>query len=139
MSIPPAAGRVKSAYRSLLQVARGLPHSEREKILPQIRDAFKSKSAETDPGVINELLTKAASSLGYLKIITPKTARRSNQSGVTKLVFPSSSSQGSTHDGKKAMSNWTGKNLDPDSVKRHYQGLKRAGFRSNSDVKGPLF
>jgi hypothetical protein len=29
--------------------------------------------------------------------------------------------------------------MDPDSVKRHYDGLKRAGFKNNRDVNGPLF
>ena len=35
--------------------------------------------------------------------------------------------------------NWNGSNLDPDSVRRHYQGLKRAGFRDNTHAKGGMF
>jgi len=133
---------VKHCYKNLLRVCKALPALEREKTLSQIRIAFKTNSTEKDPNVIKDLLSKAASSLSYLKIITPKTSRGVTQSeGVTKLVFPSSSSTSSSTlgEGKKALSNWHGKNLDPDSVKRHYQGLKRAGFKNNADVKGPLF
>lgn len=79
-----------------------------------------------------KLLEQAQSSLGYLKMVTPKQPR--SQAGVTRIVF-------GEHDGKvsKAVSNWSGKNLDPDSVKRHYNSLKRAGFRDNTHAKGGLF
>ena len=50
---------------------------------------------------------------------------------------------GSSADGKtvsrKAVSNWTGKNMDPDAVARHYAGLKRAGFKDNTHAKGGFF
>jgi hypothetical protein len=36
----------------------------------------------------------------------------------------------------RVMSNWDGKNLDPDSVKRHNHHLKRLGFRNNQHAKG---
>jgi len=36
----------------------------------------------------------------------------------------------------KAMTNWDGKNMDPDSVSRHYRGLNRAGFVDNNHAKG---
>lgn len=135
---------VKNCYKNLLRVCKALPPSERDKTLSQIRTAFKTNSAETDPNVVKDLLSKAASSLSYLKIITPKSSRRyrtDDSEGVTKMVFPSSSTSSfqQVGAGKKTISNWHGKNLDPDSVKRHYQGLKRAGFKSNADVKGPLF
>lgn len=32
--------------------------------------------------------------------------------------------------------NWDGKNLDPESVKRHRQQLKRCGFVNNAHAKG---
>jgi hypothetical protein len=36
----------------------------------------------------------------------------------------------------KAYSNWNGKNMDPDSLKKHNQLLNRAGFRDNNHAKG---
>lgn len=38
--------------------------------------------------------------------------------------------------GTKAVSNWHGGNLDPDSVSKHQHLLKRAGYKSHSDAKG---
>ena len=37
----------------------------------------------------------------------------------------------------RPVSNWTGSNMDPDSVKRHYRGLQRAGFKDHAQVQGP--
>lgn len=69
------------------------------------------------------------SNQGYLKIITPK-AHNETRSGKTTIVY------GEVRMESKPMSNWTGKNLDPDSVKKHYNNLNRAGFRGNRDAKG---
>jgi hypothetical protein len=38
--------------------------------------------------------------------------------------------------GGRVHTNWDGKNLDPDSVRRHKQQLKRAGFVNNLHAKG---
>jgi len=38
--------------------------------------------------------------------------------------------------GRKAVSNWDGKNLDPEAVQRHRQQLRRAGFENNAHAKG---
>ena len=40
---------------------------------------------------------------------------------------------------KARWSNWSGNNLDPDSVTRHRNSLTRAGFRDNNHAKGGLF
>ena len=86
-----------------------------------------------DPDRVQELIKKANSTIGYLKIITPRTSRRKDdvQQGATTIVFGEGGKLG-----PKAVTNWHGGNMDPDSVKRHYQGLKRAGFKSNADAKG---
>lgn len=38
--------------------------------------------------------------------------------------------------GGRVVSSFDGKNLDPESVKRHRQQLKRAGFVNNAHAKG---
>jgi hypothetical protein len=38
--------------------------------------------------------------------------------------------------GRRVVSSFDGKNLDPESVKRHRQQLKRAGFVDNAHAKG---
>jgi hypothetical protein len=44
---------------------------------------------------------------------------------------------GTIRDSKgRVVSNWDGNNLDPESVKRHRQQLKRAGFVNNQHAKG---
>ncbi len=62
--------------------------------------------------------------------------------GIVKLVIDKTSNGYTLDNGDKAVSykpvsNWTGTNMDPDSVKKHYNTLKRAGFRDNKDVMGP--
>ena len=77
-------------------------------------------------------VVQANSALGYLKIVTPKSSHGKKQEGKTTVTFGESKYT----DNGKAVSNWTGKNMDPDSVKRHQNTLKRAGFKNNSDAKG---
>lgn len=126
---------VLGVYKNLVKIARRLPEPNRSQSLRHIRQEFRSNKGESSVERVEELLTKANSSLGYLKIIAPRTRVSSGQTGVTKLVFGKDDGSG----GKKAVTNWHGANMDPDSVKRHYQSLKRAGFRNNSEAKGGFF
>jgi hypothetical protein len=119
---------VLAVYKRLLLLAKRLPEEKRSTSIEQIRMEFRRNSDESDPSRVEDMLKKANSSLGYLKIVTPK--ERNNQSGVTKIVFGNQSKI------SKAVSNWSGSNLDPDSVARHYRSLKRAGFRDNAHAKG---
>lgn len=86
----------------------------------------------TDPKEIQTLLEKANSSLGYLKIITPRSAQSKPQTGKTTIVF----GEGDNFIPGRAVTNWTGKNMDPDSVRRHNHQLNRAGFKNNAHMKG---
>lgn len=122
-------------YKNLLRICKDLPKDKKYSTINQIRNEFIRNKNESNAKINESLLTKAASSLGYLKMITPKTSMKGQ--GVTSIIF---SSDGSSKTPViKAVSNWHGKNMDPDAVKRHYDGLKRAGFKNNSHVKGPLF
>ena len=62
-------------------------------------------------------------------------------SGVVRLVLDDDPSHVNNSETPKAMtfrpvSNWTGSNMDPDSVKRHWHTLKRAGFKNHQHVQG---
>lgn len=118
-------------YKNLLKLAKNLPAASRQESIAKIQAEFRRNTAESDPEQVQKLIKHAESSLGYLKIVTPRTTSNS-QSGHTKIVFGSADNKST----QKAVSNWTGKNMDPDAVKRHYQGLKRAGYKNNSDAKG---
>ena len=125
---------VLSMYRRMLILCRSLPEPQRSENISKIRNEFKTGSEIMDTEKIQELIKKANSTMGYLKIITPRSSRRKEdvQQGITKIVYGT----GDDKMGTKAVTNWHGGNMDPDSVKRHYQGLKRAGFRNNTDAKG---
>jgi DNA-binding transcriptional regulator YhcF (GntR family) len=119
-------------YREMLQYAKLLTETQQKsQITERIKMEFRKNMREINYQKIEVLLTEAESKLGYLKIITPK--RRSSQQGYTKMTFGDA---GGGTSGSKAVSNWTGHNMDPDTVKRHYRGLKRAGYKNNSHAKG---
>jgi len=122
---------VLNVYKNLLKLAKSLPADKREASLSRIRSEFRA-NVSADAEQIDDMLKKANSSLGYLKIVTPR--KQKNQTGVTKIVFGEEK-----EGGRKAMTNWTGSNMDPDQVTRHYAGLKRAGFKGNTHAKGGLF
>lgn len=123
---------VLNVYKNMLKLAKTLPKDKRQQTIDQIRTQFRSNSSENDQEKVKKLLEQAQSSLGYLKMVTPR--QFGSQAGVTRIVF-------GENNGKvtKAVSNWTGKNLDPDSIRRHYNSLKRAGFKDNGHAKGGFF
>lgn len=79
--------------------------------------------------------------IAFMRIVTPKDkARDGSQKGSSTYVYKDDGSVDENGRakvaGKARVSNWTGSNLDPCSVKRHYAGLKRCGFVDNSHAKG---
>ena len=122
-------------YRNMLRLAKTVkPLQKRAEVLASVQKEFRRSANETSEEKIEELLSKANSSLGYLKMITPRTRANNKESGRTRIVFGGDGPREG-----KAVSNWTGSNMDPDQVKRHYNGLKRAGFSDNRSVVGDLF
>ena len=79
---------------------------------------------------MSEAIQQAFSSLSYLKMITPKSSWKEGEGGITRLVIGSDDKKG------RVVTNWHGKNLDPESVSRHKHTLKRAGFMNNRHAKG---
>ncbi len=58
------------------------------------------------------------------------------QKGRQTFVY-GSTQNGQSTSSRKPLSNWSGNNLDPDSVSMHKETLKRAGFRNHDQVLGP--
>ena len=64
---------------------------------------------------------------------------KTQQKGKTYIVYQNGKAieYGTAEERDKARyTNWDGNNLDPDCVKRHFQLLNRAGFKSNAHAKG---
>ena len=122
-------------YRNMLRLAQKVrPEAKRLEVVASVQREFRQSAIETNEEKIEELLNKANSSLGYLKMITPRSRATNKESGRTRIVFGEDGPREA-----KAVSNWTGSNMDPDNMKRHYNGLKRAGFTDNRSVVGDLF
>lgn len=136
----PSPRAVASAYRTLAQLIRRLPHQQRAGARNQLRGDFR-KNAGAAVETIPALLEVADKKIAFLRIITPKDQNRDGvQKGTSKFVY---SDTGELDENGKArvvtkarVSNWTGSNMDPCSVKRHNVGLQRAGFQNNTHAKG---
>ena len=89
---------------------------------------------------------KAEKKIAFLRIITPKDKTRdklTSSTGISHTIYHDDGTTTTTTDvgvgkipHKARTSNWDGTNMDPCSVKRHYAGLKRAGFVNNAHAKG---
>jgi hypothetical protein len=121
---------VLGMYRRLMRMAGKVRAADVVKFKSQIRLKFRENKREHDPQEIEKMLTSANSTLGYLKMVTPRDTAQKG-AGVTRIILG-----GEAGSGKKAVTNWHGGNMDPDSVRRHYAGLKRAGFKNNFHAKG---
>ena len=120
-------------YRGMLKMTRSMQSKDKENIIQQIRQGFRNSLNVTDPSELQKTIEKANSTLGYLKMVTPKSC--SNQVGTFRKVYIKSSCDDIVG-GKKAVTNWHGGNLDPDSRARHFKQLERAGFKNNAHAKG---
>ena len=138
---------VLSTYRILSRLVRCMPESKQAAGLKELREGYRKNIAAKEDEV-QDLINEAGKKIAYLRIITPKrewtgsaaAAEEKSEDGTTRWVY---SSDGKSADGKGTVrrtgqvhSNWDGKNLDPCSVKRHNQQLKRAGFVNNLHAKG---
>ena len=130
-----APDSIRHAYRTLARLIQRLPEKQVSKAQMQLREDFRRASRQGE--TTSDRMQRAGEQIAYLRIITPKD-RPSNQSGrwIYKEGEKIEGGKGSTMDGNRVHTNWDGKNLDPCSVKRHFQSLKRAGFRNNLHAKG---
>ena len=135
---------VLSTYRILSRLVRCMPESKQAPALQELREGYrKNLSAPQDQ--VDELINEAGKKIAYLRIITPKrewtgSAAERSEDGTTRWVYSSdgksADSKGTVRKSGQVHSNWDGKNLDPCSVNRHNQQLKRAGFVNNLHAKG---
>mmetsp|Transcript_5639 Transcript_5639/g.7003 ORF Transcript_5639/g.7003 Transcript_5639/m.7003 type:complete len:146 (-) Transcript_5639:227-664(-) len=134
-------------YRHLLHLSNKLPNSStRLDAVQLVKNRFREHRNETCETQLKTLFEEGNSRLGYLKMLTPRSAQRGNfGDGSSKTYYFKGEKidiSGKNKDSKigtqeKARwSNWTGSNLDPDSVARHQHTLGRAGFKNNSHAKG---
>jgi hypothetical protein len=130
---------VLRVYKQLLMQASRLPQAESAAAVSAIREGFRSHAGENEEQV-GTLLQEAQSRLSFIKMVTPRHSRV-EQSAPKKVLYMDDGkavegSQGHRRS-RAAHSNWSGSNLDPDSVKTHQRSLDRAGFGSHAQVHGP--
>lgn len=131
---------VLNVYKNLIKLAKNVtPNSQSLKMLTMIRNEFRNPEKQNlDSSQIRELLIKAQSNISYLKMITPKD-KNHKDNGETTKTFNNNDSSNKMYSNNRVHSNWTGTNMDPDSIARHNASLKRAGFRNNNHAKGGYF
>jgi hypothetical protein len=136
---------VRQKYRSLARLVKLLPESQASQSWEELRVTFRKPLGIDE--TVDYRIAKADERLSFLRMITPKAARLLSSS----IDEEMSGGRWVYKDGKRleygasatrrdqngrVVSNWDGKNLDPDSVKRHNHHLKRLGFRNNAHAKG---
>ena len=152
---------VRQRYRSLSRLVKRLPErtglsssSSRsayrcpEESWRQLRTSFREPLGVNES--IEDRIKKADERLSFLKMITPKLDHSSSNAGVLldntnegggRWIYKNGKriegGSGTVRDSKgRVISNWDGKNLDPDNVKQHNRHLKRMGYRNNAHAKG---
>ncbi|KAG7366288.1 hypothetical protein IV203_028958 [Nitzschia inconspicua] len=130
---------IRQKYRQLGRLVQKLPEAkyDPQQSWDELRTAFKTPLTETE--TLEQRLAKADERRSFLQMITPKSASQDTKGG--KWVYKNGQRlehvNGTVRDSNgRVVSNWDGKNLDPDSVKRHNHHLKRLGFRNNAHAKG---
>jgi hypothetical protein len=143
----PSTAAVRVVYREILRLVRQRPDAQ--SAVAQVKESFRrplghdSRSASMPASsLLAERLQEAQSRLSVLRMTTNHRHRRSSSRGVGGTwVYKDgqrlSAENGTLRDsGGRVVSSFDGKNLDPESVKRHRQQLKRAGFVNNAHAKG---
>eukprot|EP00543_Licmophora_paradoxa_P003226 CAMPEP_0202441396 /NCGR_PEP_ID=MMETSP1360-20130828/894_1 /ASSEMBLY_ACC=CAM_ASM_000848 /TAXON_ID=515479 /ORGANISM="Licmophora paradoxa, Strain CCMP2313" /LENGTH=144 /DNA_ID=CAMNT_0049056369 /DNA_START=6 /DNA_END=440 /DNA_ORIENTATION=+ len=142
MSGATAVQRVRHAYRSMAKLVGSLPENKMESAKQEMRQKFRQPLAADE--TLDGRLKTAGEKIAFLRIVTPARGSRQgdgngNGNGGRWIYKDGKRIEGgaaTTRGGGKVHSNWDGKNLDPCSVKRHGQQLKRAGFVNNLHAKG---
>lgn len=137
------ASRVRQTYRSLGRLVNRLPEpkgSSSSSVCPeeswkQLRTAFREPLRADES--VEDRIKKADERLSFLRMITPKSLKDSSSGRWVYKNGKRLDSHAPVRDKNgRVVSNWDGKNLDPDNVKQHNYQLKRMGFRNNAHAKG---
>lgn len=106
----------------------------RDVVVAQARSEIEFFRDVTDVQEIERLVSTFQDKVAFARMTTT----RSGEAKRTRIIYGKNGKkleQGTLRD-KAKYTNWDGGNPDPDSVARHYHGLKRAGFRDNAHAKG---
>eukprot|EP00977_Amphora_coffeiformis_P000805 scaffold175_cov177-Amphora_coffeaeformis.AAC.7 len=124
-----AAANARKAYRDLYHILRQMPAKDQPKQLKELRTRFREPLAPSES--VEDRIRKAKDRASFLRITTVKTKPR-GEAG--RWIYKdgqrlhADEHSGTLRDGNgKVISNWDGKNLDPESVTRHRKQLNRAG------------
>ena len=134
------AAIVRQKYREMARLVRRLPDKQLDSGYRELKQSFRRPLQEGES--LDQRIQAADDRLSFLRMITPKPRRRQEGSnGGGAWVYKDGQrlerNQGTLRDSNgRVVTNWDGKNLDPDSVKRHNYQLKRAGFVNNAHAKG---
>lgn len=132
-----SANAIRQKYREVAKLVNRLPDKQLEQGWKELRTSFRKPLAEGDS--LDSMLKKADERMSFLRMITPKDRRESVSGGtwVYKDGERLENQGGTLRDANgRVVSNWDGKNLDPESVSRHKHQIKRAGFLNNAHAKG---
>ena len=130
---------VLGTYRSLIRLVRRLPEPNKQSAWKELRESYRNNAHESSTETITHLIEEAGKKIAFLRIITPK-SRAAAQTGETRWVYKRGGDKehgdASARKTGQVVSNFDGSNLDPCSVKRHNNHLKRMGFVNNLHAKG---
>eukprot|EP00587_Corethron_hystrix_P010367 CAMPEP_0113307436 /NCGR_PEP_ID=MMETSP0010_2-20120614/6281_1 /TAXON_ID=216773 ORGANISM="Corethron hystrix, Strain 308" /NCGR_SAMPLE_ID=MMETSP0010_2 /ASSEMBLY_ACC=CAM_ASM_000155 /LENGTH=135 /DNA_ID=CAMNT_0000162289 /DNA_START=44 /DNA_END=451 /DNA_ORIENTATION=+ /assembly_acc=CAM_ASM_000155 len=126
-----------ATFRSIHRLIRRLPSpKDRADALRDLRAGYRTH-LDVAPAERDSLLLEAEKKMAYLRMITPKDRTRDGpQQGSVRYVYAREGEGGNGTVRRAPVSNWHGSNLDPESVKRHHQLLRRGGWRDNAHAKG---
>jgi hypothetical protein len=137
---------VRAVYREMLRLVRQRPDAA--SAAAEVREKFRRPlDPSSTTSSLTDRLAEAESRLSVLRMTsTGRRGGRNRGVGGSAAVGGTwvyrdgqrlSAENGTLRDsGGRVVSSFDGKNLDPESVKRHRQQLKRAGFVNNAHAKG---
>lgn len=124
----------RQIYRELFRYAR--QSKDMQGNLSQLRSEFRKPLALNEE--LKDRLQHAESRLSFIRMTTVK----NNSTGKTgKWIYRNGEKleavNGTLRDSSgRVVSNWSGNNLDPESVTTHRKQLRRMGFKGNAHAKG---
>ncbi|OWZ21099.1 putative mitochondrial protein [Phytophthora megakarya] len=129
---------LRPLYKKLLRLAQSLPEPKRQTSLEQIRREFRGHKDVTDPREVSAMIQRAQSSLGYLKIVTP---RSESNTGVRRYIYRNGQRVDAAEFEVKGEENARWKTQDMEAgLKRHHQLLRRQHFMDRkSGPPRPIF
>lgn len=136
MATASASAAVVRIYRELFRYAK--QSNDKKLALEELRTSFRQPIAGADDS-LEHRLQKAESRLSFLRMTSTRPGPSGANSGrwIYKDGQKLENVNGTLRDGNgRVVSNWSGNNLDPQSVSTHRKQLRRMGFRNNAHAKG---